>query len=111
LLKQNDRSAPLVIYLNIPTAETVRRMTNRTEKVDGRLVKRDDDTVRALRNRQKYYKGQITRVVAFFGERYTVKKISGMGTEAVVEKKIEAAIKNYLNNLEKKHGTTNSGRN
>ena len=48
-----------------------------------------------VRNRQKYYKAQITRVIAFFGERYTVKKISGMGTEAAVEKKIEAAIKKY----------------
>jgi adenylate kinase len=103
LLKQNGRSAPLVIYLEIPVSETVRRMTKRVEKIDGKLVKRDDDTVRALRNRQKYYKAQITQVIAFFGERYTVKRISGMGTEAAVAKKIEAAIKNY--------GITNSGRN
>jgi len=96
LLKQNDRSSPLVIYLDIPIAETVRRMTKRVEKINGKLVKRDDDTAHALRNRQKYYKAQIARVVAFFGERYTVKKISGMGTEGVVAKKIEAAIKKYL---------------
>jgi adenylate kinase len=96
LLKQNHRSAPLVIYLDIPIAETVRRMAKRVEKIDGKLVKRDDDTARALRNRQKYYKAQIALVVAFFGERYTVKKISGMGTEAAVEKKIKAAIRQYL---------------
>ena len=103
LLKQNDRSAPLVIYLDITAAETIRRMTHRVEKIDGKLVKREDDTAHALRNRQKYYTSQIARVVAFFGERYTVKKISGMGTEAIVAKRIEAAIKKY--------GTTNSGRN
>jgi adenylate kinase len=103
LLKQNDRSAPLVIYLDVPVAETIRRMAKRVERINGKLVKRDDDTVHALRNRQKYYKAQITRVIAFFGERYTVKKISGMGTEAAVAKKIEAAIKKY--------GIKNSGRN
>ncbi len=96
LLKQNDRSAPLVIYLDIPIAETVRRMTKRVEKIGGTLVKRDDDTAHALRNRQKYYASQIARVVAFFGERYTVKKISGRGTEAAVAKKIEAAIRQHL---------------
>jgi adenylate kinase family enzyme len=108
LLKQNDRSAPLVIYLDVPVAETIRRMAKRVEKIDGKLVKRDDDTVHALRNRQKYYKAQIARVVAFFGERYTVKKISGIGTEAAVAKKIEAAIKKYLAYLEASHGTKNS---
>lgn len=110
LLKQNDRSAPFVIYLDVPVAETMRRMAKRVEKINGKLVKRDDDTVHALRNRQKYYKAQITRVIAFFGERYTVKKISGMGTEAAVAKKIEAAIKKYLKDLEISHGTKNSGR-
>ena len=61
-----------------------------------RSAARDDDSMRALHNRQKYYKEQITRVVAFFGERYTVKTISGMGTEAAVEKKIEAIIRHHL---------------
>ena len=100
LLKQYQRLDPLVIYLHI----SAREMFKRAE-----LRNRDDDTARALRNRQKYYKEQIARVVAFFGRRYTVKKISGMGTEAVVEKKIKAVIKKYVENLEKSHGTTNSG--
>jgi adenylate kinase family enzyme len=93
-----------VIYLDVPVPETMRRMAKRVEKIDGKLVRRDDDTVRALRNRQKYYKAQIARVVAFFGERYTVKKISGMGTEAAVAKRIETAIRQYH------YGTTNSAR-
>ena len=94
-LVRAKRSDPLVIYLNIPQREMFKR---------AELRNRDDDTARALRNRQKYYKAQIALVVAFFGERYTVKKISGMGTEAAVEKKIKAAIRKYH------YGTTNSAR-
>jgi adenylate kinase len=109
LLKENKRSAPLVIYLNISTREMIKRTELRREYVAGKLVKRDDDSARALRNRQKYYKEQISRVVAFFGQRYTVKKISGMGTEAAVAKKIEVIIKKYLK--DSGYGTTNSGRN
>ena len=101
-LARAKRSDPLVIYLGIPVNEIYKRTEKR---------RRDDDSARALRNRQKYYKEQISRVVAFFGERYTVKKISGMGTEAVVTKKIEAAIKKHLKDLEISHGTTDSGRN
>jgi adenylate kinase len=91
-LARAKRSDPLVIYLRIPMREIFKRADKRN---------RDDDSARALRNRQKYYKEQISRVVAFFGERYTVKNISGMGTEAAVGKKIEEAVNHY-------HGITNS---
>lgn len=87
LLARAKRTDPLVIYLRIPVREIFKRADKRN---------REDDSARALRNRERYYKEQITRVVAFFGERYTVKTISGMGTEAAVEKKIEAAIKRHL---------------
>lgn len=95
LLKQHKRPDPFVIYLHIPAREMFARAERRRVYVNGKLVKRDDDSARALRNRQKYYKEQISRVVAFFGERYTVKKISGMGTQAEVQKKIESAIKHH----------------
>jgi adenylate kinase family enzyme len=90
------RSDPLVIYLKIPMREMFERAEKRRIYMNGKLVKRDDDSMRALRNRQKYYKEQITRVVAFLGGRYTVKNISGMGSEAEVGKKIEAAIRLHL---------------
>lgn len=86
-LLRAGRADPLVIYLHIPQAEMFKRAGKR---------RRDDDSLRALRNRQRYYREQISQVVAFFGERYTVKKISGMGTEGAVEKKIDAAIKKHL---------------
>jgi adenylate kinase len=90
------RSDPLVIYLKIPASEMFERADKRRERVNGKLVKRDDDSVLALKNRQKYYKAQISRVVAFFGQWYTVKKISGMGTEAAVAKEIASAIKKHI---------------
>ncbi|HEY5221041.1 MAG TPA: nucleoside monophosphate kinase [Candidatus Paceibacterota bacterium] len=93
-LARAKRLDPLVIYLKIPNREMFKRVEKR---------RRDDDSMRALQNRQKYYKEQITRVVAFFGERYMVKNISGMGTKAEVERKINAAIKKY--------GITNPSRN
>jgi adenylate kinase len=95
-LAHAKRSDPLVIYLSIPASEMFKRANKRRERVNGSLVKRDDDSVRALKNRQKYYKAQVTRVVAFFGERYTVKKVSGVGTEAAVAKEIASAIKKHF---------------
>lgn len=94
-LARAKRSDPLVIYLNIPVNEMFRRAGKRRELMNGKRVRRDDDSACALRNRQRYYKEQVSRVVVFFGERYTVKNISGMGTEAAVGKKIETAIKKY----------------
>ena len=86
-LARAERRDPLVVYLTIPASEMLKRAKKR---------QRDDDSMRALHNRQKYYQEQITRVVIFFRERYTVKTISGMGTEAAVEKKIDAIIRQHI---------------
>lgn len=101
LFKQHGRRDPVVIYLTIPTAEVIRRMEKRTEYLDGKLVRRDDDTVRALKNRRKYYKDQVSQVVLFFKKNYTVKSVSGMGSESVVAERIANVIKRYI----KTHGT------
>jgi adenylate kinase len=97
-LARAKRTDPLVIYLKIPASEMFKRADKRRERVNGKLVKRDDDSIRGLKNRQKYYKAQISRVVAFFNTRYTVKNISGMGTEAAVAKEIAMTIKKYIKN-------------
>jgi adenylate kinase len=99
LLEQSGRTAPLVIYLSIPAAETLRRIGGRHVKVKGKLVKRDDDNARALANRRKYYKEQVSQVVAFFKKKYTFRGISGMGSETEVEKMIESAIANHIKNI------------
>lgn len=93
-LARSRRADPLVIYLHIPASEIYKRAGKR---------QREDDSARALRNRQRYYREQISRVVAFFDNTYSVKRISGMGTKAAVQKKIEASIQDHLKKHD--HGT------
>jgi adenylate kinase len=91
-LTDAGRSDPFVIYLNIPAAETLCRAAKRTVRVGGKLVRREDDSGRALMNRRRYYREQVAQVVAFFKKKYKFKKISGMGSEREVYGRIVAAI-------------------
>src|ERR1700729_3278908 len=65
-LKQQKRNNVLFIYLSIPLAETMRRMTSRKTYFRGKFSKRPDDNNRALKNRVAYYKKNIAEVVKFF---------------------------------------------
>lgn len=91
-LAEYERAEPLVIYIHIPTAEILRRATGRVVYVGGKVMKRDDDTERALANRRRYYREQVSQTVAFFKNKYTFKNISGLGSEADVLKRIVAVI-------------------
>jgi adenylate kinase family enzyme len=106
-LKKYKRINPFVIYLSIPGKETIKRAEKRMVHVDGKLIKRDDDTVRALKNRRRYYEEQISRTVAFFKKKYIFKKVSGMGTEEQVWKRIDTIMRDYL----QKYASQNSRRN
>ncbi len=94
-LRESRRADPFVVYLHISTKEVIRRTRKRREYVNGKLVKRDDDALRALRNRKKYYREQVSRTWAFFRKRYAARMISGMGTEEEVARRLEAAIKKF----------------
>jgi adenylate kinase len=98
LLKSSKRADPIVIYLTLPEKETIRRIEERVEYIQGKLIKRDDDTLRALKNRRKYYKEQISQVVIFFKKHYTLKTVSGMGTEEAVAQRIASVIKKSIKN-------------
>jgi adenylate kinase len=98
-LKQAGRTDPLFIYLSIPTSEVLRRAAKRRIYFHGKLVKRDDDSEKALRNRKRYYEKQVSQVVKFFKERYVFKRISGVGSEAEVSLRIGATVAAH----EKKH--------
>jgi adenylate kinase len=95
-LKKYKRRDPLVLYVHIPMEETLIRARRRVAYVAGKRRKRDDDAERAIRNRKRYYKEQVSRVVTFFKKKYTVKFVSGMGTRAEVAKRIEQEVKKFL---------------
>ena len=92
LLRGSKRKDPLVLYIHVPVAEILRRMQKRRVYVRGRAVRRDDDNERALANRRRYYREQVSQVVEFFKKRYEFRSISGMGSEAEVAARIESAI-------------------
>jgi adenylate kinase len=94
-LKQYKRPDPLVIYLSVPASETLRRARKRVIYIDGKMMRRDDDTERALMNRRAYYRDQVSQVVIFFKKKYRFKNISGVGSEADVAKRIMKAIEMY----------------
>ena len=91
-LREAKRRDPIVIYLSVSAAETLRRAAERRVRVGGKLVRREDDSGRALINRRRYYREQVARVVAFFRKRYAFKKISGAGTREEVYQRIAKAI-------------------
>ena len=79
-LKDEKRDKILFVYLSIPLAETMLRMTSRKTYFRGKFSKRPDDNNKALKNRISYYKKNITQVVAFFKKRYPFMKVSTLGT-------------------------------
>lgn len=85
-LRAAKRSAPLVLYVYIPVAETFRRMAARG---------RADDTRPALKNRIRYYRTEVAHTIAFFKTTYRFRRISGLGTRREVAKKIEKEIKSF----------------
>src|SRR5262249_55842428 len=99
-LKENARRDPLVIYLYISKSDILKRTGKRRIFLHGRLVKRDDDNLKALKNRERYYRKEVSRVVKFFRKRYEFARISGGGGKRVVWTRIMNEIKKH----EKRHG-------
>jgi adenylate kinase len=91
-LREEKRKDVLFIYLSIPRAEVIKRMTSRKEYFKGKFSKRPDDNNNALKNRIAYYNKNISEVVAYFKKQYPFIKISTMGT-------IPEARKRLLNKL------------
>lgn len=94
-LREEKRSNPIVVYMSIPMAETVRRMTQRKEDFKGKFSKRADDDIKALQNRVKYYRNNITEVVKYFKTLYKFKKISSNAPVPKVRKVLVKLINDY----------------
>lgn len=105
LLKDTHRMNPLVVYLQIPMAASIKRMKLRREHHQ----RRADDSITALKNRIKYYRKNIKEVVDYFQTAYTLVHIDGMGTKSQVKTRIQKAIDFYLKHYEQIY--QNTGRN
>lgn len=101
-LKKYKRTDPIVLYLHVPASETLRRAKTRRVYYHGRWVVRSDDSGEALMNRRKYYREQVSHVIAFFKARYSFRQISGMGTEAQVTERLTSAIEKMLQKARKR---------
>ncbi len=106
LLDQTKRSKPLVIYLSIPQSESIARVKQRKGYQNTSFLKRSDDTLRGLKNRARYYRDQISRVVDYFAKHYQFVTISGTGTRSQVQSRIQAAINAYIKDYAKVHQKT-----
>lgn len=95
-LKETKRNNILFIYLSIPLAETIRRMTSRKTYFKGKFSKRPDDNDKALQNRINYYKVNIKQVVGYFKRLYPSIKISTMGTISEARKRLGDRIEKFF---------------
>jgi adenylate kinase len=95
-LKRIGRAEPIIIYLSIPLAETVKRMHNRQGYFAGKFGKRADDSDEALKNRARYYRVNIAAVIKFFSSKYRFKKINALGSVAEVRRRVEREVEKFL---------------
>ncbi|PIR96237.1 MAG: hypothetical protein COT92_02130 [Candidatus Doudnabacteria bacterium CG10_big_fil_rev_8_21_14_0_10_42_18] len=100
-LRAEGRREAILVYLSVPMKETIRRMRNRQEYFKGKFSKRFDDTDRALKNRLRYYRQNISQVVKFFKTYYPYKKISTVGSVTGTFKKVDAHVGKYFKDEKK----------
>ena len=94
-LKDDGRERIIFVYLSIPLAETIRRMTSRKTYFQGKFSKRPDDNKQALKNRIAYYKKNIKQVVSFFKKLYPFIEISTLGTIPEAKKRLLTSLQKY----------------
>ena len=97
LLKENKRACVLFLYIALPLSETIKRTSLRKKK-----DKRSDDDMDAMRRRiDGYYRTDIyPKIIPYFASRYPYKKVSGMGTELQVWKRIDGEVELFLRKYE-----------
>lgn len=95
-MKQTGRTKPLVIYLAIPSKESLRRMATRKEYFKGKYSHRPDDNKEALNNRIKYYHNNISQVLKYLKTRYKFVKINGLGKPLDIYKQLDKEIQKFI---------------
>lgn len=87
--RKAKRSDPLFIYLGISQKEMLGRIQSRKGQ------SRSDDQAEHLKNRMKYYKDHIQPTVDLLKSKYEFKRVSGLGTEQEVFRRLVAEIEKF----------------
>jgi len=110
LLEEEGHPLDLVIFLDLPETEIIRRLNSRRickrcganynlitqpPKVSGRcdrcgglLIKREDDNTKAIRERLRAYRERTSPLYEYYERRGILIKVSGMGSPLQVYKRI-----------------------
>ncbi len=89
LLKVMNRKIDVVINLDVPEEEIVKRLLNRAK-----IENRTDDTEPVIRNRMKTYYNQTYPLIEYYKKEGKLKNINGIGTVEEITKRIMDALEN-----------------
>ncbi len=80
----------LVLMLEVPEAEVVRRISGRRAEADG-AGERDDDKEEVVLERMRVYRELTEPLVEYYRERGVMREIDGVGTIDEIYERIDAA--------------------
>jgi len=114
MLSENGRALDVVLYVEVPREELIRRLSGRRLCPDcganlhvdelpageaercpscgARLLQRDDDRPETVANRLKVYEETTAPLVRYYRERGLLRPIDGLGTPEEVYRRIEAVL-------------------
>ena len=89
--QRKNRTFDVVIMLDVPEDELVRRLVER-----GQASGRSDDTEDVIRNRLHVYEENTAPLIEFYDERGILVRIDGLGTVDEVTERIEKGIAPFV---------------
>ncbi len=89
--RKKNRTFDVVIMLDVPEDELVRRLVER-----GQASGRSDDTEDVIRNRLHVYEENTAPLIEFYDERGILVRIDGLGTVDEVTERIEKGIAPFV---------------
>ncbi|GIX42840.1 MAG: adenylate kinase [Leptospiraceae bacterium] len=89
LLESLNKKINIVINLDVPEEEIVKRLLNRAK-----IENRTDDTEPVIRNRMKTYLKQTYPLIQYYEKKGLLKNINGLGTIEEITKSIMNVIQN-----------------
>lgn len=92
MLAKHKQTINIMIVLEVPENELIRRLTNRA-KVEGRK----DDELHIIENRIKVYRNQTTPVLDYYNNQGKAQKVNGLQSEKQVFNDVCQTIDHFSN--------------